>query len=75
MNCRCSWPDRPIAAPMAPFTCPHTVDHRTLSMQQPQGLTSTLARCTWLVLLFNIYLIAKHDEKKDDATALFRRII
>ncbi|VBB25726.1 unnamed protein product [Acanthocheilonema viteae] len=43
MNYRCSWP---VAPPVASFTCPHTVDHPTLSMRQVQGLTPTHTRCT-----------------------------
>uniref|UniRef100_A0A0R3RWV5 Peroxin-13 n=1 Tax=Elaeophora elaphi TaxID=1147741 RepID=A0A0R3RWV5_9BILA len=46
MNCRCSWPDRPTAPPMASFTCPHTVDHSTHSMRL-QNSIPTHMRCTF----------------------------
>ncbi|EFO25974.1 hypothetical protein LOAG_02511 [Loa loa] len=47
MNCRCSWPNRPNAPSIASFTCPHTVDHPTLSMRQVQGSTPIYTRCTF----------------------------
>ncbi|CAG9534940.1 unnamed protein product [Cercopithifilaria johnstoni] len=47
MNCRCSWPDRPITPSMASFSCPHTIDHPTISMRQLQGSTPTHTRCTF----------------------------
>lgn len=59
MNYRYSWPDRPIAPPISPFTCPHAIDHPTLSMRQVQGPTPTHPHCTLLVFLFIHHIISK----------------